>query len=490
VRHHFRHPFSKGPLISVLAVALAAAGAPADGTQAGFQDTQSVASEDAAPGAPQAPSKVEVLPRARDEEIQQRLRDIFRATGWFTSPDVKVDEGVVFVAGRTDKEEYKLWASQLARNTDGVVAVVNRMEVTTPTVWDFSPAWEELESLSRGLVKALPLVVVGLMVMALAAGIAKLATRVLRIFLRRRIRGQLLREVVARAGGILIFLLGLYLVLRVAGLTRLAVTIIGGTGLIGLVVGIAFRDITENFLASLFLSFQHPFREGDLVEVAGTTGYVQRLTSRTTVLMTLDGNQVQIPNTTVFKSSIRNYTSNPNRRDDFVVGIGYDEMIPQAQEIALRILDEHPAVLKDPEPWVLVDSLGSATINLRVYFWLNGKEHSWLKVRSSVIRMIKRAFQDAGISLPDEAREVIFPDGVPVRMIEEIQRTPEVRPASRTASSQPEAVSTVAEGGLRSEAGQIKEQASRSWSPDRGENLLHSAESKPGNSDIDGAARG
>ena len=63
-------------------------------------------------------------------------------------------------------------------------------------------------------------------------------------------------------------------------------------------------------------------------------------------------------------------------------------------------------MLKDPEPWVLVDNLGTATVNLKVYFWLNGKEHSWLKVRSSVIRLVKRAFQENGVSMPDAEREI------------------------------------------------------------------------------------
>ncbi len=215
----------------------------------------------------------------------------------------------------------------------------------------------------------------------------------------------------------LVFLLGTYIVLRVSGLTQLALTVVGGTGLIGLAVGIAFRDITENFLASIFLSMQRPFETGDLVEVSGVTGYVQQLNMRTTVVMTLDGNLVQIPNATVYKSNVRNFTGNANRREDFVVGIGYDDSINEAQEVARKVLGEHPAVLKDPEPSVLADSLGKATVNLRVYFWLNGREHSWLKVRSSVIRLVKLAFQENGISMPDEAREVVFPQGVPVAML-------------------------------------------------------------------------
>ena len=100
------------------------------------------------------------------------------------------------------------------------------------------------------------------------------------------------------------------------------------------------------------------------------------------------------------------------------VGIGYDDSINEAQEIARNVLANHPAVLNDPEPSVLVDSLGKATVNLRIYFWLNGREHSWLKVRSSVIRLVKRAFQQHSISMPDEAREVVFPQGIPVTMLD------------------------------------------------------------------------
>jgi small-conductance mechanosensitive channel len=351
-----------------------------------------------------------------------------------------------------------------------VVAVVNRIELAATTVWDFDPAFQALNELARSFVRMLPLIVVAAVVIAISWVFARLTAHVLRRRLRARVSGSLLREVMARAGGILVILAGLYLVLRIAGLTQLAFTVVGGTGLIGLALGIAFRDITENFLASLFLSLQQPFREADLVEVAGVTGYVQRLTSRTTVLMTLDGNQVQVPNSTVFKSTIRNFTSNPDRRDDFIVGIGYDDSIPGAQEVALKVLAEHPAVLDEPEPLVLVENLGPSTVNLRVYFWLDGSRHSWLKVTSSVIRLVKRAFQDAGISMPDEAREVTFPDGIPVRMLEgEGATEPAARHRTKVAA-EPETVATRAEAGLESEAGEIREQARRSWTP--GENLL------------------
>jgi small conductance mechanosensitive channel len=423
-------------------------------------------------GIPESPGKVEIQPVARDDQIRQRLADILETTTWFGEPEVSVQDGIVFLQGTTESIESRKWAGDLARNTEGVVAVVNQIEVAPTTVWDFDPALKVLDDLARGFVRMLPLIVVAMVVIVISWILARLTVYVLGRRLQARSLSPLLRQVIARAGGILVMLVGLYLVLRIAGLTQLAFTVVGGTGLIGLALGIAFRDITENFLASLFLSLQQPFREGDLVEVANVTGYVQQLTSRTTVLMTLDGNQVQVPNSTVFKSTIRNFTSNPNRREDFIVGIGYEDSISSAQDLVLKVLADHPAVLAEPEPLVLVENLGSSTVNLRVYFWLDGGLHSWAKVKSSVIRLVKRAFQDAGISLPDEAREVTFPHGVPVRMVEAEGDAKPARPAVATPTAEPETIATKAEAGLQSEAGEIKEQARKSWAPGAGENLL------------------
>jgi small-conductance mechanosensitive channel len=283
--------------------------------------------------------------------------------------------------------------------------------------------------------------------------------------------------VIARSVGFLVLMFGIYIVLRVSGLTRLALTVLGGTGILGLVIGIAFRDITENFLASVILSMRRPYLMGDLVEIVGVLGYVQRLTTRATMLVTLDGNHVEIPNSAVYKNTIRNFTTNKNRREDFTVGIGYDAPIIKAQEIVLEVLREHPAVLKEPEPWALVDSLGSAVVVLKVYFWLDGSEHSWLKVRSSVIRMVKRAFQDQDISMPDDAREIIFPRGVPIELKRKKDRdratdgTPPRRRPMDAERNHVEPIATNAEGGLESDAEQIEQQAEHSRLSDD-DNLL------------------
>ncbi|MFO7495582.1 MAG: mechanosensitive ion channel family protein, partial [Desulfobacterales bacterium] len=390
--------------------------------------------------------------------------------------EVRVHDGVVFLAGMTETAEFRKWAGDLARNTQDVAAVVNQIELTAPPVWDFQPAVDGLREQWRGVIRGSPFVVFGLLVLAVTFGAARISSAAARVSLRRRDINPLLQDLISRGVALGVFLVGLYVVFQVAGLTTVALTIMGGTGLLGIVLGIAFRDITENLLASIFLSVQNPFRNGDLIEIAGIMGFVQMLTIRATVLMTPDGNHVQIPNATVYKNSIHNYTSNPNRRAEFTVGIGYDDGIQAAQEVVLKILAAHPAVLKDPEPLVLVDNLGKSTVDLRIYFWLDGRRHGLLKVKSSVIRLVKRGFQEAGVSMPDEAREIIFPNGVAVRLIapEGLPREGAKPPptAAPQAFEAPETASTDAEGGLRSESGEIQQQARHSRTPEAGQDLL------------------
>jgi len=133
---------------------------------------------------------------------------------------------------------------------------------------------------------------------------------------------------------------------------------------------------------------------------------------------------------------------------------------------------DHPAIINDPEPLVLVESLGAATVNLRIYVWVDISKYSQLKVRSAVIRLTKRAFEQAGISMPDEAREVVFPAGVPVRMVEggSIQADRPAREARVVEDD--EAAAHSAEGDLSSEAEEIEQQARQSRPPETGQDLL------------------
>ena len=422
----------------------------------------------------QPETAVAVEPGARDDAIARRIARILDATGWYAGARVAVDEGVVFLDGVATTPEHRTWARDLAARTEDVVAVVNRIEVREEVSWSFAPAFGEIESLARRLVAALPLIVLAILILPLTWWLSSALARLLRRALTPRVDSEFLGRIVARTIAIPVFLLGVYVVLQVAGLTNLAVSLLGGAGILGIVLGFAFRDIAENFLASLLLSIRRPFRQGDLIAVTGHEGVVQTMNTRSTILLTIDGNHVQIPNATVFKNTIVNYTAAPARRVTAEVGIGYDASIAEAQEVIVAVLRAHDAILADPPPTVLVDALGAATVNLKAHFWIDGRTISHLQVRSAALRLIKRALVEHCITMPDEAREIIFPQGVPLVRPGE-QRAAAPVPAAREETPPPEsaAESTSAEGGLGTDIADYPTEAADATIPEAAtENLL------------------
>lgn len=402
-----------------------------------------------------------------DGDIKRRLGDIFETTGRYSDLGVEVRAGIVFITGTTAQADFKDQATQIARRTQGVVAVVNDLAVTPPSLDEL--AAQEARSLWRGFARALPLIALGLILLVVSVVLAVAVARLLTYPIGRVTDSRLLRNVIRKLAAILVVLGGLILFLRVTGLTGVALTVVSGTGLAGLILGFAFRDIAENFLASILLSVQTPFRLGDVIEVKGHTGVVHKVSARGTVLIDLDGNHIQIANADVYKATLKNFTANPKMQLHFVLGIGYDAEIERAQQVILDIVQRHSAVLDDPDPAVLVDNLGPSTVNLKVYFWIDGTRHSVLKVKSSVMRQVLAAAQAADISLPDTAREIIFPQGVPIDQEGGDGERPAPRPPAANVSL---TEVTAAEGDLHTEVPVIKHQAAHSRDPEEGPDII------------------
>ncbi len=419
-----------------------------------------------------APQKIVINPTADDKEIQMRLSNILQSTGWFEKVNIKVEHGIVFLHGEAKTEKHQRWAEVIANKTEDVVAVVNHIKIISSSSWYLTQFKTNLHHAWENFLHNLPYLGLSLIVLIFAWFFSRLIAIYTKKTLLARELHPLLAKVLAQGFAILGFLLGLYIVLQVLGLTTIALSILGGTGILGIILGVAFRDITENLLASVLLSIQSPFQNNDLIEIDGIIGYVQALTIRTTVLLTRDGHEVQIPNANVYKSNIYNYSSTPHWREQFVVGIGFEDSISQAQEIALRILQQHPAVLNNPEPWILVDELSVSTVNLRIFFWLNGHEYHWQKVKSSVIRLVKRAFQDADISMPGQVIELQLTDDIAIKIRERHSTTSDSDQIIHKKESSN--VSTDAEGGLMSNKEDLQEQRKTMRGTDQEKNLLQS----------------
>ncbi|MDO6559864.1 mechanosensitive ion channel family protein [Paraglaciecola chathamensis] len=338
--------------------------------------------------------------------------------------------------------------------------------------------WADVINLWQQFVLALPMLSLGLVFFVLCYLLAKPVSTLLVRPIGYLSQSQLIKLVTRRTISLLIILLGLYVFLRFAGLSEFAIAIVSGTGVMGLILGFAFRDIAENFISSLLLSVQKPFKIDDVIEVQGQLGIVKQVTARATTLVDFDGNHIQIPNATIYKNIIRNLTANPKMRGKFIIGIGYDSSILDAQQLATKVLTAQPTILQDPEPQVLVDTLGSSTVNLQVYFWIDAQQYSLLKVSSMLMRLIMREFEKNNISMPDDAREIIFPQGVPVHQLAEAE-DPKVVQLENNAMNKP--LSPAIEhdiqdsehvDDLSSDTHDIRQQAKQARDPEQGQNIL------------------
>ncbi len=199
----------------------------------------------------------------------------------------------------------------------------------------------------------------------------------------------------------LILLIGFVIALDLIGATAVLGSVLGAAGVVGIAIGFAVRDVLENYLAGLLLSLRHPFSTKDLVKIEDQEGTVVRLTPRSTVLMGLDGNHIRIPNATVFKAVIINYTREPKRRFSFQVGVDVESDLVATRKIVLEALEKMDGVLDDPAPLCNVDTLGDSNISLFIAGWMDQSTHDFGRIRSEAIRLIKETLDEALIAMPE-----------------------------------------------------------------------------------------
>jgi potassium efflux system protein len=204
--------------------------------------------------------------------------------------------------------------------------------------------------------------------------------------------------------------------LRTVNIPLTAFAVVGGALAIG--VGFGSQTVVNNFISGLILLLERPIRIGDLIEVDGTYGVVERIGLRSTRVRSGDNVHIIVPNGSFLEGKVINWTHNdPTVRVRISVGVVYGSPTREVARLIHRALDEHPAVLKSPEPVVLFTEFGDNSLNFDVRFWI--RMHNVmdrLRVESDLRYAIDDLFREAGIVIAFPQRDVHLDSNSPVEV--------------------------------------------------------------------------
>ncbi|WP_341859038.1 mechanosensitive ion channel family protein [Qipengyuania sp. GPGPB31] len=341
-----------------------------------------------------------------DRRIAERIAGIFAELPAFGAVEVEVNEGVVSLSGTVPKPDDIARAEAIVNRVAGVVTVENGLErdlslsAGSAGILTLADRW-------NSLVRMLPLIGMALGVWLAIAFLGYLIAGLGRLW-HRIAPNSFLAELIASAIRFGFTIVGLVIALDMIGATALLGAVLGGAGVIGIALGFAMRDTIENYVASLLLSLRQPFRANDWVQIDTYEGRVIRLTSRATVLMTLDGNHLRIPNGQVFKAVIVNFTRNPQRRFHFDLGVDADDDARAARQLGRDTLAGLEFVLSDPPPEARIIEVGDSNVVIRFLGWVDQRDTDWWKAQSQAIPAVKGALEDAGFGLPEPIYRLRF----------------------------------------------------------------------------------
>ena len=193
--------------------------------------------------------------------------------------------------------------------------------------------------------------------------------------------------------------------LNIVKIPLTAFAFMGGAMAVGL--GFGMQNIFNNLISGFIVIFSRPFKVNDIVEVAGTTGIVEDIGSRSTTIRTWDGLDVVLPNRYFLENSVTNWTGTDlKKREILKVSVGYESDTRKVEELLMEAATGHSSVLKNPAPFVIFKNFGDDGLEFELYYWFELRKGSGAKISSDMRHRITAMFRREGINIPYPQRDI------------------------------------------------------------------------------------
>ncbi|MEQ1822565.1 MAG: mechanosensitive ion channel domain-containing protein [Fimbriimonadaceae bacterium] len=234
---------------------------------------------------------------------------------------------------------------------------------------------------------------------------ARLVRRILRKRLLSHSDDAGMANTVATLVSYAIVVVGIYLIIYDAGIDPTGLALLSGG--LGLGIGLGLQEFAKNMVSGLIILINRPLRLGDRVQVGDIEGDVERIGAFSTIVQSVDGASVILPNSQIVQNQLINWTlTNPNRCVTIPVGVSFDSDVEQVRDVLLAVANSNEDVLQDPVPDARLAKFGESRLEFTLIVWTASKSQLPRRLTSDLNFEILKAFREKGIGIPYPQREV------------------------------------------------------------------------------------
>lgn len=258
-------------------------------------------------------------------------------------------------------------------------------------------------------VKHLPNFVVALLIVFVFSLLSRVMSSTLRKVLHKTLESRQIADLLSAIFKIIVMTIGIFVALDFIGLSGTVKSLLAGAGIIGLAIGFAFQDMTENLIAGIAMGIRKPFQIGDVIEAGDVFGTVKSINLRNTLVENFYGQLNVVPNKTLFRNTLKNYTTTGERRVEVPVGISYADDIEKATDVLVEAVNKLDFIAKKEETAVYAESFGDSSINLLVWAWIDYPGHvGFMQARHELVITINKTLAENDILIPFPIRTLDF----------------------------------------------------------------------------------
>lgn len=259
---------------------------------------------------------------------------------------------------------------------------------------------EKLYSWWASLIGILPDLLLAVLVIILAVMAGKFARKNFYRLINRLSGKSSVSNLISTIIQALILLIGLFIALDILQLNKAVSSLLAGAGIIGIILGFAFQDITSNFIAGIYIAFKKPFDIGHTIKTNDFIGNVEEIQLRSTTIRTFSGLHLMIPNREVIQKPLINYSLTPERRIELEFYISYSSNLEITHKAMFRAVSRIPYLYPGKPVDIFFQDVKYTAIKVAVWFWIdNHQPPGYMVARHDAIFNIVTALNENNIAL-------------------------------------------------------------------------------------------